>query len=202
MFMTSIITSHHPNITTLSGVNVIERIVTGGQTGVDRAALDAAIRLGICYGGWCPKGRIDERGIIPGEYDRLVEIMGVFSNDKENYDARTRANIRDSDGTLIIIPFLPIPTYIQDGTLLTIREAEEKGKPFLLMGLEDTNDDNLSKCIQWITENNITTLNLAGPRESSCPGIHDAAFAFLLNLIPALQTNPLLSMCTRNNYAL
>src|SRR5262245_15492232 len=99
---------------------MLEKIVSGGQTGVDRAALDVAIELNIEYAGWCPKGRLDENGRIPSKYKNLTEIDGAFTNEKENYDTRTKKNIQDSDGTLVLVPSLPLPEGIKDGTLLTI----------------------------------------------------------------------------------
>ncbi len=172
---------------------MIEKIVSGGQTGVDRAALDVAINLGICHGGWCPKGRIDETGIIPIKYDTLIEVSGDFSDEKENYDARTKLNIIDSDGTLIIVPSLPVPYHIKDGTVLTIAEVKERKKPFIIIGLNELIDDNISKCIEWIHENDIKELNFAGPRESVCSGVYDSAFLFLMNLMPALENSHTLS---------
>lgn len=166
---------------------MIEKIVSGGQTGVDRAALDVAIILGIHYGGWCPKGRIDESGVIPIKYNALIEVSGDFIDEKENYNTRTKLNIAHSEGTLIIVPSLPIPYYIQDGTLLTIAEVKEQNKPFLIIGLNELAEDNISKCIEWIHENDIKELNFAGPRESVCSGVYDSALLFLMNLIPILQ---------------
>lgn len=87
---------------------MLRKIVTGGQTGVDRAALDAAMLLNIEYGGWCPKGRLDEKGKIPEKYKYLDEISGEFKSENENYAARTKKNIEDSDGTLIIVPVKPL----------------------------------------------------------------------------------------------
>jgi hypothetical protein len=173
---------------------MIEKIISGGQTGVDRAALDVSIDLNICHGGWCPKGRIDETGIIPIKYERLIEISGDFINDKENYNARTKLNILHSDGTLIIVPSLPIPSYIQDGTVLTIKEVKNKEKPFIIIGLNGITEDNISNCMEWVYENNIKELNFAGPRESVCPGIYDATFSFLMTLIPNLQNSHSLSI--------
>lgn len=165
---------------------MLEKIVSGGQTGVDRAALDAAIDLNIAFGGWCPKGRIDEIGIIPKKYDQLVEISIDVSSDKENYDARTKLNIQDSDGTLIFVPTLPLPEKITDGTVLTINEVSRQSKPYLLISLSSSDEDNLSKCIEWIKEYDIRTLNVAGPRESSSEGIYKESYNFLLSLLPEL----------------
>ena len=168
---------------------MLEKIVSGGQTGVDRAALDAAIDLNIAFGGWCPKGRIDELGIIPKRYDQLVEISIDVGSDKENYDTRTKLNIHDSDGTLIFVPTLPVPEKITDGTVLTINEVSRQKKPYLLIGLSFSDEDNLSKCIEcieWIKEHDIRTLNVAGPRESSSEGIYKESYNFLLGLLPEL----------------
>ncbi|MFJ1268173.1 putative molybdenum carrier protein [Legionella lytica] len=157
---------------------MLEKIVSGGQTGVDRAALDVAYNSHLVFGGWCPKGRIDELGIIPNKYGQLVEHQIDISTDKENYDARTKLNIRDSDGTLIILPTLPLPEKIKDGTLLTIKSVASQKKPYLII--------NLSFSIE---ENKIHILNIAGPRESSCEGIYEASYAFLSKLLPELGIN-------------
>ena len=173
---------------------MIKKIVSGGQTGVDRAALDVAISLDISRGGWCPKGRLDEAGVIPEKYDELIEVPGVFFDETENYSTRTKLNIMDSDGTLVIVPSLPIPSHIQDGTVLTITEVKKKGKPFIVIGINEGIEDNIFKCIKWIDENSIQELNFAGPRESVCPGIYDSSFSFLMNLVPILQNSHSLSM--------
>jgi hypothetical protein len=165
---------------------MIEKIVSGGQTGVDRAALDAAIESNIAYEGWCPKGRIDELGIIPEEYCALKEISGEFKNEKENYNTRTKHNIRDSDGTLILVPKIPIPLTIKDGTLLTIQEAQDKKKPYLVIDLSEPQQKNVKFIIIWAKEHNLKILNIAGPRELSCPGIYQLSLEFLENTLPHL----------------
>ncbi len=104
------------------------KIVTGGQTGVDRAGLDAARKLGIKHGGWCPKKRKAENGIIPDCYQ-------LKETESEDYNVRTKYNIRDSDGTLIIVPSTPIS--VTDGTILTISEVKEKKKPYFIIDLSD-----------------------------------------------------------------
>ena len=173
---------------------MLEKIVSGGQTGVDRAALDAAIDLNVAFGGWCPKGRIDELGIIPKKYDQLVEIAIDVSSDKENYDTRTKLNIQDSDGTLIFVPTLKLLEKITDGTVLTINEVSRQKKPYLLIGLSISDEDNLSKCVEWVKEHDIRTLNVAGPRESSSEGIYKASYNFILSLLPELLSINMLSM--------
>lgn len=167
---------------------MIEQIVSGGQTGVDRAALDVAIKMSVTYGGWCPKGRLDELGVIPSNYDKLIEISGEFESDKQNYDTRTKLNIRDSDGTLIIVPSMPLPLKIKDGTLLTISEVSSQKKPFLLLDLSSSEDDNISSVVEWVKMNDIRILNIAGPRESNSNGIYQKSFLFLSNMVERLES--------------
>src|SRR5688572_20972112 len=139
----------------------IKKIVSGGQTGVDRVALDIAITLNIPHGGWCPKGRKAEDGVIPERY----QLKETNSTD---YSERTTWNVRDSDGTLIILKEEPI-----GGTLLTIEVAQQLKKPYLIFNLakQQTIDD----IVTWIKENNIQILNIAGPRDSQSAGIYQKA---------------------------
>lgn len=166
---------------------MIQKIISGGQTGVDRAALDFAIKQDIPYGGWCPKGRLDENGVIPSQYTNLKEVPCEFTSDAENYAARTIANIKDSDGTLILVPSIPLPDEIKDGTVLTLEESRKHKKPHLLLSLSEQTPDNASLVLKWIDENAIKVLNIAGPRESSCPWIYGASLRFLKNVITFVQ---------------
>jgi hypothetical protein len=140
-------------------------IVSGGQTGVDRAALDAAIELGLEHGGWCPRGRRAEDGRIP-EHFALAETA------TSEYPERTERNVLDSDGTLILCRGQP-----RGGTKLTRRIARRFEKPCLIVDLEQNAD--IAAAREWIQENKVATLNIAGPRESQCPGIAAQARAFL-----------------------
>jgi hypothetical protein len=140
---------------------VVQRIVSGGQTGVDRGALDAAIELGIEHGGWCPQGRIAEDGVISADY-RLREA------ESPEYPVRTERNIVDSDGTLIFFR-----ERLFGGTELTRRLAVKCGKPHFLVDLSGKVDHAAIR--QWLTVNKIRVLNVAGPRESNYPGIGQAA---------------------------
>ena len=173
---------------------MIEKIVSGGQTGVDRAALDSAITSKVPYGGWCPKGRIDELGIIPNKYDRLVEIAINPISEQDNYDTRTKCNIHDSDGTLIIVPELPLPKKITDGTILTIKEVCTQKKPYLLLSLSSLKEENINRCVEWIKAHSIHILNVAGPRESNCKGVYENSYSFLTELLPKLLSfdNPMI----------
>lgn len=149
------------------------KIVSGGQTGVDRAALDAAIELGLECGGFCPKGRLAEDGIIPSIYP-LTETIS-FDNRE-----RTRKNIAISDGTLIFFM-----TLIDKGTQKTIDICKERNKPMLIYSLGK--DLSQEKILDWINANNISTLNIAGPRESNDPGIYQLVYSYMNDLIEKLK---------------
>ena len=150
----------------------IEQIVSGGQTGVDRAALDVASELGIPCGGWCPKGRKAEDGPLPKDYP-LTETPS------RKYAERTEWNVRDSDGTLILTIGMPI-----GGTALTRTCAERLGKPCLVLNLDD-DAARTETVLAWLREHRIQKLNVAGPRESQQPGIYGRAAAFLRELLAA-----------------
>lgn len=146
----------------------VKKIVSGGQTGVDRAALDVAIDLGIPHGGWCPLGRLCEKGRIPLQYN-LRELP------TPDYAARTLKNVIDSDGTLVLYY-----KRLHGGTALTCRFARERDKPLLCERLDLPKD--LSRVVRWLRENRIRVLNVAGPRASSNPEVYSLARAFLLAL--------------------
>lgn len=152
---------------------LINKIVSGGQTGVDRAALDFAIEHNIPHGGWCPKGRLAELGdIIPEKYLLTETQTNEFSE-------RTKLNIQDSNGTLIFVPELPLK--VTDGTTLTIKEVEDKGKPHFIIDLsiQDEKDESFFKLYSWIQDNKIEVLNIAGPRESQNPGVYESCYRYL-----------------------
>jgi hypothetical protein len=144
---------------------MLTQIISGGQTGVDRAALDAALELGLPCGGWCPKGRRAEDGRIPQRYP-LQETSSTA------YPQRTALNVRHSDGTLVLIRGRP-----DRGTTLTVQLARRYHKPFLLVDLEETSDP--AEVAKWVEAHQVRVLNVAGPRESSSPGIGQVAARFL-----------------------
>jgi hypothetical protein len=150
---------------------MIEKIVSGGQTGVDRAALDVARELGLPCGGWCPKGRKAEDGPIAHRYP-------LQETPSDDYVQRTVWNVRDSDGTLILTRGQPT-----EGTALTIEVAERQGKPHLVMDLHEQPDHSTVRA--WITTHRIRVLNIAGPREEKSPGIYVQASQFLRRLLSA-----------------
>lgn len=151
----------------------LQKIISGGQTGVDRAALDCAIALKIAHGGWCPKNRRAEDGVIPLHY----QLQETASRD---YAERTWRNVHDADGTLIILQKLP-PI---GGTLLTIKIAKQLKKPYLIFNCAQQSSP--SAITSWIIKNRIQILNAAGPRESQNPGIYHLAYAILQAVIPTL----------------
>ncbi|MBI4400273.1 MAG: putative molybdenum carrier protein [Nitrospirae bacterium] len=147
---------------------MFEKIISGGQTGVDRAALDLALELGVPCGGWCPKGRKAEDGPIAARYP-LKETPA------DDYAQRTEWNVRDSDGTLVLTRGHP-----SEGTAFTIEVAMRQGKPCLVLYL--TESPNVSEVPAWANKHNVRVVNVAGPRESKCPGIYAQA-AQLLRLL-------------------
>ncbi len=151
------------------------KIVSGGQSGVDRAALDFALQYGILCGGWCPKGRKAEDGRIDEKYP-LKETVD------DNYNTRTKLNVEHSDGTLIFFKKMP-----DKGTLLTIKFTEEFNKPVLKVNLSHDQKQNLQLMNAWLQAHNFKTLNIAGPRESNNPGIYNDSLGFLEQLLK--QTN-------------
>jgi hypothetical protein len=137
---------------------VPKRIISGGQTGVDRAALDFAIERGFAYGGYCPKGRRAEDGAIPLHYN-LIETRSA------DYTERTEKNVEASDGTLILYRGV-----LTSGTEYTADFCRQKEKPVFLINLDDPTD--LTESFRdWLKKSDILTLNVAGPRESQRPGI-------------------------------
>jgi predicted Rossmann-fold nucleotide-binding protein len=139
-------------------VSTIIKIISGGQTGVDRAALDAAIEAGLAHGGWCPRGRRAEDGALDPRY-RLRETGSP------KYAHRTGLNVRDSDGTLILSEGIP-----EGGTALTLQLAKRHGKPVLVVDPKAA--DALDTIRRWLTRHHIEVLNVAGPRESRRPGVY------------------------------
>ncbi|NTW51196.1 MAG: molybdenum cofactor carrier [Chlorobiaceae bacterium] len=148
---------------------MLSKIVSGGQTGVDRGALDAAIASGLDHAGWCPKGRKAEEGSIPACY-RLCETPS------SRYAERTEWNVRDSCGTLVLSCGA-----LRGGTKLTVKFARRYGRPCLVVALDGRQD--AGDVAKWIRESNIEVLNVAGPRESSRPGIETDARRFVAEVI-------------------
>ncbi len=154
----------------------LERVVSGGQTGVDRAALDVALELGLGCGGWCPQGRRAEDGALHAKYPLRETPL-------PDYAQRTEWNVRDADGTLILTRGSPT-----EGTAATVELARRYGKPHLVLDLEQGADAAAAR--QWLAKRKLKVLNVAGPRESKCPGIYAQAVALLREAISSAQTRP------------
>lgn len=147
----------------------LAKIVSGGQTGVDRAALDAAIAARVPHGGWCPRGRLAEDGPISACYE-------LSETDQSDYRFRTECNVVDSDGTLILYY-----RNISGGTRLTCQFAERYERPCLTVDL--ARRVSLPLIVGWLKEHGIETLNVAGPRESTQRGIYQRSLRLLTQLL-------------------
>jgi predicted Rossmann-fold nucleotide-binding protein len=150
-----------------------EKIVSGGQTGVDRAALDVALELGIPCGGWCPKGRRAEDGVIDHHYP-LQEVSSP------EYPVRTEMNVKDSDATLILNQGT-----LAGGTALTLKLAKIHKKPYRVVDLSKTKDP--APVRKWMQTEKVNVLNVAGPPESNRPGIYAKAIEFLRRMVQGGQ---------------
>lgn len=145
---------------------MIEKIVSGGQTGADRGALEAALEAGFAYSGWVPKGRKSADGQVPACFDQLQE------HPSPDYPPRTYANVRDSDATVIFCKSAPL----SGGSKLTLRYCREQDRlvrvygPSLLVTLKDQEETGDS-IRAWAAANEIKVLNVAGNRESVWPGL-------------------------------
>jgi hypothetical protein len=147
---------------------MIEKIISGGQTGADQGALDAAIKLGIPHGGWIPKGRLTENGPLSKKY-HLIEMP------TESYPERTKKNIRESDGTLILSH-----GRLTGGSEYTRKWTLKYGKPMLHIDLNNMQAPYATaKIYNWTSDHDIKVLNVAGPRASKDTKIYDATIYIL-----------------------
>lgn len=148
----------------------LTKVVAGGQSGVDQAALRAARDCGLELGGWCPPGCKGEVAVISAEFG-LKETPNDRSPDAPDVlrSQRTEWNVRDSDGTLVIVRGEPR----DPGTEWTIECAKRFERPLLVCQIDD--HEAASKITQWLSSKAIRVLNVAGPSESTSPGIGDAA---------------------------
>ena len=147
------------------------KIISGGQTGVDRAALDFAIRHGYEHGGWCPRDRRAEDGFIPPHYE-------LHETDSPDYVERTEQNVLDADATLIVVR----DRKLSGGTAFTKFCAEQHGRPLLIICERDGVVQSAITFSNFLTRNKIRMLNVAGPRESQAAGIGK----FVIELLEAV----------------
>ncbi len=138
---------------------------------MDRAALDFAIRHGYEHGGWCPRGRLAEDGVVPLIYQ-------LRETDSADYDERTEKNVLDSDATLIVARVKELC----GGTAFTKSCAEKHGRPSLVVCERDGVSKSAGILSKFLKRNNVRTLNIAGPRESQAPGIGK----FVMELLEAV----------------
>ena len=164
---------------------MIRRIVSGGQTGADRAALDAAIALGIETGGWVPLGRWAEDGPVPDRYPNMKET------DSADPAVRTQCNVRDSDGTVVFSHGEG-----SGGTKWTVEIGARLRKPLLCLDLSTQRVETAAdRLLEWTAAEGIEVLNVAGPRESEDTGIHCAVRAVLDMALRGTVHEPLHAHC-------
>ena len=148
--------------------NMIQKIISGGQIGADRAALDFAIEHNIPHGGWCPKGRLAEDGTIDVKYQLTETSTNI-------YDQRTQLNVMDADGIVI---FTISPT-LDGGSKFTADFAVKHRKPWIHLSWKKTNDPGI-ELKRFIRQHQISILNIAGSRASIEPGIYEFTRSVLL----------------------
>jgi hypothetical protein len=149
---------------------MLEKIISGGQTGADRAALDAGMEAGFPVGGYCPAGRVAEDGVIDSRYP-LQELDG-------GYPERTRKNVRVSDGTVVFYDAV-----LSGGTEQTVIFCNDEHKPCKLIDLSLVDPEDASIIIlQFISEYEIRTMNIAGPRQSGSRSV----YSYVRNVISGL----------------
>jgi hypothetical protein len=161
------------------------KLISGGQTGVDRAALDVALKHRIECDGWCPAGRLDEFGRIPDQYP-LQELEGG------GFTERTLQNVTESEGTVVIYS-----GKLSGGTEQTVRFCVEQQRPYELIDASKVSSDDAARLISdFVRKHKIDILNVAGPRQSEWPEGYDYA-------LRALETflNPIASRSKRQNYS-
>lgn len=143
-------------------------IISGGQTGVDRAALDFAITHSLPHGGWCPRGRLAEDGPLDARYQ-------LRQTPSARYAQRTAWNLRDADATLVVSP----RRHTTGGTRLTLAIADRQAKPLLHLTGESTPEASAAALTAFLDVYRVQTLNVAGPRESQAPGAGSLVWSIL-----------------------
>ena len=151
------------------------KIIAGGQTGVDRAALEWALANGVPHGGWCPKGRKAEDGLIPPQFQ-------LRETGSDNYSIRTRRNVRDSGGTVIFSE----RAELTGGTKETAEFAKAIGKPLLKLVSSAGIQESATQLNSFLKEHGIVVLNVAGPRASEEPEVSQFVNAVLTQALQSL----------------
>jgi hypothetical protein len=158
------------------------KIISGGQTGVDRAALDVAIERGLAYAGWCPRGGWAED--LPDPPGLLALYPALRETPERNPRQRTEWNVRDCDALLVLTNEAGLS--VTKGTRLAIACAKRLGKPHLILDLDA--DDTLAQAVAWLDEREDQfVLSIGGPRESEAPGIYAKAREFLCGMLDRIK---------------
>jgi hypothetical protein len=155
------------------GNHRLSKIISGGQTGADRAGLDVAMELGISYGGSIPSGRRTEDGHLPAKYEKMTEVKS------RHYQVRTEMNVIDADATLLFTG-----RKVGSGSALTRKVAEKHYKALLHINLgKKTDDEAVGEIVRWLEDTNPLILNIAGSRESESEGIYDKVCSILKKVL-------------------
>lgn len=156
----------------------LKKIVSGGQTGIDIAAIKAAKEwTNFSWGGFVPKGRLCESGQISDEFFETDRLWSGFTeSDSSRYPKRTRQNISSSDATLVLVP----KKKLSRGTKLTLTLCRKLKKPYRIF--DPYKSYKIPNCAEWICKSNFKVLNVAGPRESKMPGIEERAKIWLMEM--------------------
>jgi hypothetical protein len=158
-------------------IAVMEKIVSGGQTGVDRAALRFGLDVGLEVGGYCPAGFRAEDGVIPSRFQPYL-----VCTERPDYRERTRRNVASADATLIVGR-----GELAAGTALTRTWCRRLGKPLVVVQIGE--DDASDAVASWLQSHSPSVLNVAGPRESTHPGIEAQAYDLLVAVFELLRTS-------------
>lgn len=156
---------------------MLTKIISGGQTGSDQGGLEAGQKLGLETGGWIPKGWLTEVGSNPE-----LKKYGLIEHTSSSYVPRTYANVKDSDGTLRIAY-----NFQSAGELCTLKAIKQYNKPYYDVNIHSAHEHE--KVAQWIIDNNIQVLNIAGNRESKCPGLQEFTFNYLIEVFKCLTSS-------------
>lgn len=155
------------------GSHRISKIITGGQTGADRAGLDVAIDLGIDYGGSIPSGRRTEDGHLPAKYERMTEMRS------RHYQVRTEKNVIDADATLLFTG-----RKVGSGSALTKKVAGKHHKALLHINLDKKTDEEAAgEILQWLDDSKPRILNIAGSRETESGEIYGRVCSILKQVL-------------------
>jgi phosphinothricin acetyltransferase len=166
----------------------LTKIITGGQTGVDRGAMDAALEACFPCGGWCPPGRAAEDGAIPDRYPMTEMSSGTYLD-------RTIQNVVDSDATVIIYF-----STLHGGTEQTLLHCAQRMKRYTLIDGSEIEAKRAAELIaHFITEHDVSILNVAGPRGSDAPRAHQYAHEAIGALLRAQNGRPSSTMPTFNS---